>query len=262
LDIGEETHMLNSQHFSEHEIKWDSEKISRLWNYYSRNSPFSDVYFSNLFGHHMLRHSGLSLRQRLEVLDFGCGPGFIWNHLDRLGSRWEYTGLDFSADSINEVCKKGFGKKYFQGAYHISSLPTNLPSSHFDVVLLFEVVEHLNDVDLLGILEEVFRLLKYGGVLIITTPNEENLNNSKKLCPECGAIFHEWQHLRSWSIASLSKYVSKQGFVIRKAKTLDFAADGLGFVSLLKKIRNITVKLLNKPRNYPHMIAVFQKPQS
>jgi hypothetical protein len=31
--------------FREHDIEWDHEKVSRLWNYYSRTPPYSNVIF-------------------------------------------------------------------------------------------------------------------------------------------------------------------------------------------------------------------------
>jgi 2-polyprenyl-3-methyl-5-hydroxy-6-metoxy-1,4-benzoquinol methylase len=243
-----------SSTFREHEIEWDDIKISRLWDYYSRTPAFSDVYFAKAFGHHILRHSGLPLGEPLEVLDFGCGPGFIWDHLHQLGARWRYTALDFSRDSVKKVIEKGKGDEHFKGAKHISSLPTDLPQTHFDIVLLLEVIEHLNDAYLDGTLAEVARLLKQGGLVIITTPNEEDLSKSKKLCPECGAIFHEWQHVRSWSVRSLTVRLKQYNFSLRMAKTLDFTAQ-----EVLGKMRRIAKRLRTGDPGNPHLIAVFQK---
>jgi 2-polyprenyl-3-methyl-5-hydroxy-6-metoxy-1,4-benzoquinol methylase len=245
--------------FREHEIEWDDKKVSRLWDYYSRTSLCSVVYFSKAFGHHILRHSGLSLGMPLEVLDFGCGPGFIWNHLSQMEARWQYTALDFSPDSVKKVNEMANGHKCFKGAQHVSSLPTDLPEAHFDVVLLFEVAEHLNDAYLDSTLAEVARLLKQGGVVVITTPNEEDLSKSKKLCPECGAIFHEWQHVRSWSVASLSTRLKQHGFSLRMAKTLDFTTQDFTAQGVFRKIKRIARRLLNGDPGTPHMIAVFQK---
>jgi SAM-dependent methyltransferase len=245
--------------FREHEIEWDDKKVSRLWDYYSRTPPYSGIYFSQVCGHHVLRHSGLPLGEPLEVLDFGCGPGFIWDHLNRLGAHWQYTALDFSSDSIAKVIEKANGRENFKGAQHVSSLPADLPDAHFDVVLLFEVVEHLNDASLDGTLAEVARLLKRGGVVVITTPNEEDLSNSQKLCPECGAIFHQWQHVRSWSVGSLSARMKQNGFSSRMARTLDFTTQDFTGRGVLRKIRRIARRLLEGDPGTPHMIAVFQK---
>ena len=81
--------------FEIHEINWDDEKISRLWNYYSRSSLISNMYFTNVFGKQILLNSGLPLDEKLNVLDFGCGPAFLWDHLRRMNANWFYTGLDF-----------------------------------------------------------------------------------------------------------------------------------------------------------------------
>lgn len=247
------------RHFVEHEIEWDGEKVYRLWNYYSRTPPFSDVYFSKMFGREILKYCELRLDEPLEVLDFGCGPGFIWEHLARLGSRWQYTGVDFSSSSVREVVRKASGVGCFKGAHHVSSLPVDLPDAHFDVVLLFEVVEHLSDIHLNDALAEVARLLKCGGVVAITTPNDENLSISKKFCPECGAIFHEWQHVRSWNVESLSGYMRERGFALRMVKTLDFSAEKLNVIGLLRKARGVVRRMIDGVQRDPHMIAVFEK---
>lgn len=244
--------------FREHEIEWDDKKVSRLWDYYARTlSP--EIYFSKVFGHHILRHSGLPLGEPLEVLDFGCGPGFIWDHLNQMGAHWQYTALDFSPNSVKKVIEKANGCQNFKGAKHVNSLPTDLSEAHFDVVLLLEVAEHLNDAYLDGTLAEVARLLKQGGVVVITTPNEEDISKSKKFCPECGAIFHEWQHLRSWSVPSLSACLKQHGFNLRSVKTLDFTTQDFTIQGVSMKIKQITRRLLKRGSVNPSMIAVFQK---
>jgi len=245
--------------FMEHEIEWDDKKVSRLWDYYSRTPHILDIYFSKVFGRHILRHSGLPLGEPLEVLDFGCGPGFIWDHLRQLEAQWQYTALDFSPNSIAKLNEKANGKQHYKGAKHVSSLPADLPAAQFDVVLLLEVAEHLDDSYLDGTLAEVARLLKRGGVVVITTPNEEDISKSKKFCPECGAIFHEWQHVRNWSVASLSARLKQHGFSLRKAKTLDFTTQDFTAQGVFRKIKRLARRLLKGDQGTPHMIAVFQK---
>jgi 2-polyprenyl-3-methyl-5-hydroxy-6-metoxy-1,4-benzoquinol methylase len=245
--------------FKEHEIEWDDKKVSRLWDYYSRTSPYSEIYFSKLFGHHILRQSGLPLAEPLKVLDFGCGPGFIWDHLQRIGANWQYTALDFSPDSVKKLVEKATGNENFKSVQHVSSLPTELPESHFDVILLFEVVEHLNDVYLVSTLAEIARLLKQGGVVVISTPNEEDLSISQKFCPECGAVFHEYQHVRNWSVGGLTTCLKPYGFNLRIAKTLDFTTQDLTVKGLFRKAKRIARRLLKGDPGTPHMVAVFQK---
>ena len=93
----------------------------------------------------MLKLSGLPLGESLDVLDFGCGPGFIWDHLLQLGAKWKYTALDFSHDSVAKAQGRGQGHPQFRGLHHVMQLPANLSSGTYDAIFLFEVIEHLKD---------------------------------------------------------------------------------------------------------------------
>src|SRR5207302_11461340 len=54
--------------------------------------------------------------------------------------------------------------------------------------------------------------LRPGGYLILTTPNNENLEASACICPECGCIFNRWQHVRSWTRGTLTRYLTEHDF--------------------------------------------------
>lgn len=239
--------------FREHKIEWDDAKVSRLWNYYSRTAPYSEVYFSKLFGKQILKKSGLPLNATIDVLDFGCGPGFIWNHLMDLRADWNYHALDFSKDSLHALEKKAAGSLRFKGAKYVSKLPVDWPGKYFDAVLLLEVVEHLSDEHLLATVREVFRLLKSGGVVVISCPNNEDLSESIKFCPECGATFHEWQHVRTWNEANLTAYLEQCGFRLCFVTKGNFTARRV-HQRVLNWVRGLAGR-----RNSPHMVAVFQK---
>ncbi|MCD6321448.1 MAG: class I SAM-dependent methyltransferase [Clostridiales bacterium] len=178
----------------------------------------------------------------------------------RLKAQWNYTGIDFSKDSIEILNKKAKEHEYFKAATFIQSFPVGLSDASFDVVLLLEVLEHLDDEYLKDILSETYRLLKPGGVVVVSVPNREDLSLLKKICPECGAIFHQWQHVRSWNSESIKQYLQQYGFSFCKIKILDFSAQGLGFKAILRKIMILSKKyILQKNYTAPHMIAVFQK---
>ncbi len=240
--------------FAEHPIEWDDAKVSRLWDYYSRTPPYSEMYFSKVFGDRILRRTGLPLEAPLEVLDFGCGPGFLWDHLRAMDSAWRYTGLDFSSDSVALVRNKAQGNPRFVDAHYVSRLPVSLAPGQFDVVLLIEVVEHLKDEYLDGTLAEAARLLKRGGVTVITTPNEEDLSKATKICPECGAIFHEWQHVRRWSAQTLTERMRPHGFAPRRVQAVDFGTQG----PLAHMIR-LARRMLRGNPGTPHLLGVYQR---
>ncbi len=241
--------------FNEHPIEWDDAKVSRLWNYYSRTEPYSNMYFSKSYGEQILKASKLPLKDDIRVLDFGCGPGFIWEHVLRLGALWLYTGLDFSLDSISSLREKAANHPQFGGAQHVKSLPADLAGEMFDAVLLVEVVEHLNDEYLETTLAEIYRVLIPGGVVVITTPNNEDLSLSTRFCPECGSIFHQWQHVRTWSVQTLVDQVQKYKFQLKFASTLDFSAKGW----VMNMAKGLVRRIFLGRQEQPHMIAVFQK---
>lgn len=245
--------------FREHAIIWGDDKVSRLWDYYSKTEPFCDNYFSKAFGKHIIEKSGLDLTARMNILDFGCGPGFVFYYVQRMGLKCKYTGLDFSSRSIKETLKRGAGNENFMGAYLIEKLPSDLLTNSYNAVFLVETIEHLSDEHLNATLNEIYRLLKNGGAVVITTPNEEDLSRSSKFCPECGAIFHEWQHVRSWGINKLIRFMQTKGFELGSAKTLDFGALGIGLVPVTKRIKRMCKSILGWESTNPHMIAVFNK---
>ncbi len=239
----------------EHDIEWDEEKLSRLWNYYSRSPSFADSYFSKVFGARLLLKSGLPLREPLEVLDFGCGTGEMWDHLIRLGASWSYTGLDTSIQAVERLRKRAHGHPQFRSALRVTTYPSSLPDASMDGVLLIEVVEHLKDEVLDRVLSEIVRVLKTGGSILVSTPNEENLAASTRFCPECGAVFHQWQHVRSWSSESLAERLGRVGLERAMVSTLDLSDRGL----LQPLFRRVKRWLTGFPKRPPHLIATFRK---
>lgn len=235
----------------EHPIVWDDEKVSRLWSYYTRTGV---PYFSDLYGSAILKATRLPLSESLDVLDFGSGPGFMWDHLQRLGSGWRYAGMDFSPASVEALSERAKGQRNFNGAMHIQRLPLPAPDNAFDVVLVIEVVEHLDDEKLVSTLTEAARVLKTGGVLVVSTPNDEDLGKQTKLCPECGALFHEWQHVRKWTSQTLAAYIAPFGFKPRNIEALDFGASKpLGWAASMAR------GIVKGHRERPHLLATFTR---
>ena len=239
----------------EHKILWTDDKISRLWNYYSRSRIASDLYFSKVYGGFVLQRSQLPASASLRVLDFGCGPGHIWDHIQRFGKKWRYTGLDFSADSVMALQTRGASKPGFEGAVHAANLPSHLQSASFDAVLLLEVIEHLTDDQLHSTIAEIKRLLRPGGRLVVSTPHAEDLERETQYCPECGAVFHRWQHMRSWTEDSLQSVMAKHDLVHERT-WIGHWGDHWWYGWLF----NRAARYWLRRRIDPHMLATFSRP--
>jgi SAM-dependent methyltransferase len=239
--------------FREHPIEWNDATVARLWNWYARTLPFKDQYFAKRFGAQILRLSGLPRSAPLTVLDFGCGPGFLYDHVRANGATWTYIGADFSPDSARQLAERAGADPQFGGAHHLTGLPTPLQTGALDAAFLVEVVEHVKDDYLVPTLQEMHRLLKPGGQLVISTPNREDLAASTRLCPECGAIFHEWQHVRTWDAATLGDYLQQHGFVTERIGAHDF------FGSTPLRAAFYAAKRAIKGSERPHLLGVFRR---
>ena len=241
----------------ETEIEWTEEKSRRLWDYYARTLR-AEEYFSRHSGGYILRALRHWVDLRLgNVLDFGCGPGYMLDHLVRHSSG-KVFGLDFSEGSIAKTDGRLKGDPHYGGAWFTRELPAPVGSSSMDAVISVEVIEHLTDDMLRGMLHEVRRVLKDDGRLIITTPNEEDLEASKMFCPNCACTYHRWQHIRSWSADSLEQLLADNGFTPVVIRATFFRS---GMAQWMSALKHLVKRILRRPVavQRPHLFAVAKK---
>ena len=233
-------------------MEWTPERIERFWDHEER-SP--ENYFSYQHGKIIVDRCSRFLRSQNAILDFGCGPGFLIKHLLQQfeGESKEIYGADISEDSLATLNMRYGENEMFRGGFNPEKLVEE--QRRFDAVLLIETIEHLDDATLDVVFCQVKDLLSPGGLLIVTTPNNENLDESLVFCPACEHTFHRWQHMRSWNAKSITRFLKKNGFTRIKSKTLDFS------VSWKQKpmhaLKFFLRSLLRK--NQPHLMSVAFK---
>jgi SAM-dependent methyltransferase len=101
---------------------------------------------------------------RGDVLELGCGEG---RGIEEILSKADtFLGLD----KIDEVIKR-LQDKYPDAVFKQAIFPpiSFIENNSYDFIISFQVIEHVKDDRLF--LEEIYRLLKPGGVAVITTPN-------------------------------------------------------------------------------------------
>jgi len=108
-----------------------------------------------------------------RVLDIGCGDGFLTDKISYICR--EVSGIDPSVSGIKFAKDKIENKNISL----IQGSATNLPfkDNSYDAMTLFEMIEHLPENQVKNAIEEIFRVLKKDGCVIITTPNPRNLMN-------------------------------------------------------------------------------------
>lgn len=229
-----------SQAYAEHDVKWTPEHIRRLWRYYSRNPSSQERYFSYQAGRLVISQvgRGVKLTEKRNILDYGCGPGYLIAELLRIVRNGQKCfGLDFSRESVAEVDRRCSSHERYGGAIWVKELPSLFQDRSMDLVFALEVVEHLSDEQLEGMVGEIHRLLAPGGHIVITTPNREKLEEDETICPECGCIFHRWQHVRTWSARSLFRYMEQSGFATTRLLETNFASKFQRMMKYLLKVR-------------------------
>ena len=101
-----------------------------------------------------------------KILEIGCGEGRGVEILHNISQN--YTGVD----KINSAIKK-LKEKYPSETYqfYCDNVPPikRFEREIFDTVIAFQVIEHIQD-DVF-FLKEIYRILKPGGICLLTTPN-------------------------------------------------------------------------------------------
>jgi len=105
-----------------------------------------------------------------SVLDIGCNTGRGGKVLKELNPNLLIFGLDVVKDRLDRLPKD----VYEQGVHGYS---TKIPNDDgvYDMVVAGEFIEHIYQTDVDQTLGEIFRVLKVGGRLLLTTPNPSDI---------------------------------------------------------------------------------------
>ena len=112
---------------------------------------------------------GVGLSPGASVLEIGCGPGVITTALAQKGvTVWAIDSLQEMVERTEAMAHgAGVGSRVFAQFGHIDNVP--FADATFDLVIVIGVTEWL--VSLAQPLQEIFRVLKPGGRLIISADN-------------------------------------------------------------------------------------------
>lgn len=200
-------------------LEWTDEMVGALWRYQAEENI--DDYFTNLFGDRILEATARYVPADAVVCDYGCGPGFL---LERLLQHHRAFGFDFTRANIEKARLRVAGNPNLAGLFTFEA--GDLPAGAADVTYVVETVEHLLPHHVDGFFEKVRHVLKPDGLVIVSTPNDENLAAATVYCPCCNKTFHRWQHVRSFNAATLSSFMERGGFRRVAAFSTDFSAAG------------------------------------
>lgn len=198
-----------------------------------------------------------------KILDVGCGDGrrVAW----LLKYDFRVYGTDISKEALKIARENGINT--FCG----DLTEANYPSEFFDIIIFSQVFEHLYEP--MKMLEECFRILKHGGLLIIDVPNIDYILH--KIYGKYWVHLDVPRHLFHYSVQTLSNYLQKQGFTIifwkyRYPKFFDLASikrvykyGGLFLVisSILSSIKLLLIYPFKRNRDnlFSQTVAVYAR---
>lgn len=192
-----------------------------------------------------LRYRTALKKKAPDILDIGGYPGSLVKTLRLFlqeSGRVDGAGLAGPPDFIAEL--KSYEVDFLPcnldpliGSYEPrAEVATHVPrdDGSYDVVFAMEILEHT--LDPLYLLRETFRLLRPGGLLIVTTPNQATLSNRLRLLFGRSAYFElkgsimyergDWRpHIREYTMAEMVHLIRDVGFEVIEEQFMDISDD-------------------------------------
>jgi len=170
------------------------------------------------------------IRKVERMIDLGCNNGGITQMFkEKLGVK-EVYGVDIDEEAIFVAKQRGV-KAY---CLNLSEDKLPFPDEYFDLAISFEVIEHLMNPD--NMLREANRVLKKGGILLVSTPNLAswvnrifflfgyqlyNVEVSTEIIagvPYMKGVFEKpTGHIRAFTLKALKQLLKHHGFQTIKA---------------------------------------------
>lgn len=140
------------------------------------------------------------------ILDFGCGRGDFACFLSKAG--YKVHGVDISNAALDKA-RQAYPHLLFERIGEMGQIP--VMDAVYDVVWESEVLEHIFDVH--AHLSEINRVLKSGGLFILTTPFHGRMKNIAIALTNFDRHFDpEKSHIRFFDRSGLKRCLVRAGF--------------------------------------------------
>ncbi|MFQ5580527.1 MAG: class I SAM-dependent methyltransferase, partial [Nitrospiria bacterium] len=138
-----------------------------------------------------------------HILDLGCSTGIFLAEMK--GAGWQAKGVELNAEAA-AYAQRRFGLDVVVGRL----LEVTLPIATFDVVTMWDVLEHTFEP--LATLQQAHDLLKPGGIVACTVPNEHSFD--RLLFGATWVGYDAPRHLTVFSPDTLRRALVKAGFQV------------------------------------------------
>lgn len=181
--------------------------------------------------------SVLRARADSTLLDIGCAEGQFLHLAQKVG--FNVTGLDFNPASLR-IAREVFGISSVHQC-SVEELRSRFPELRFDVITMFEVLEHTSDP--FAVVCAIKNVLKPNGALVMSVPG--HLRWPRLFHPQVDAPPH---HLTLWTDEALKRLLERAGFRVVALVSKPLGADDLG-IHLKWRLNRLSQRLRGLQKN-------------
>ena len=134
-----------------------------------------------------------------DILDIACGECYMLDALKEINPKLNLFATEHETTKQNVINK---GYKFLEGDFFPKT------DIKFDLIILTEAIEHINDVN--AFLEHVYKILKPGGLIYMTTPNFSCLE--RLIMGSKWTMLDPPEHLSYFSPKTLNKALVNKNF--------------------------------------------------
>lgn len=146
------------------------------------------------------------------ILDVGCGGGWVAKSLLPLNRT--VVSFDIALNNCVKALTRHPSPRHFAVNGDVLALP--FKQNTFDVIISAEVIEHVVDTN--AYIDNLLRVVKPGGKVIISTPYNESIQHS--LCIHCNHMTPHNAHIHSFNERSLDSILANHEGVVLKTRAL------------------------------------------
>ena len=245
---------------------WDHSSHQEFFDYYAQESQSPETLQRLRSVRDTVLRVSESRAGQLEVADIGCGAGtqcLLWAELNH-----RVHGLDVNEPLVQLAQKRAEGAGFVIDFQVGSAVDLPWPDASMDVSLALELLEHVAEWD--KCLAECTRILRPGGILVLTTTNflcpiqqefrlplyswyprplKRHFESLAKTSRPALANFAKYPAVNWFSFYSLRKVLAKEGFrcldrfdvldVTKKSRIARSIASSIRHVSLLRWVAHV-----------------------
>lgn len=180
--------------------KWKSDFYNNYASYAKRE--YKDNYYEGYipYGKHII-NLAFPKEKNIRILDLACGIGGFLKVIKDSGYT-DITGVDTSEEEINFAHNNGLTSLIRDDIFNYMA---TCESEQFDFVLALDIIEHLESEEILLFMNQVNRILKPKGKIIIHTPNAEGIFGSK-------VRYADFTHAIAFTQNSITQVCTYAGF--------------------------------------------------